>query len=585
MALGEEVRKVQTLLTSLILLALIDISGSHSRHGPPLPDFMVKWDNFTRLYGFYPETSRLEMLEKAREMFTFGYDGYMQYAFPQDELDPIHCVGRGPDVNNPSNININDVLGDYSLSLVDALGTLAVMGNATEFKKAVKHVVDTVSFDRPSTVQIFEANIRVLGGLLSAHLLIEDEKRTFGNLEPEWYTGDLLTMAHDLADRLISAFEDTANGIPHPRVNLISGVPSDGRRTTCLAGAGSLVLEFATLSRLLGDPVYESYARNATYSIWKYRNATTGLFSNDIDIDTGKWSSNISGLGAGMDSFYEYLIKSYIVFEEPRDLAMFEDAYSSIKRYMRRGRLLCNSGHGFHPIYVNVNIKTGETHTNWIDSLQAAIPGVQVLHGDLQEAICHHAFYYAVWKRFGCLPERFNWALNAADVKFYPLRPEFVESTYLLFRATRNPFYLHVGQDVLESLNRHARAQCGYATIHDVNDMSLEDRQESFFLSETSKYLFLLFDFENPLHKKSQEGRFVFTTEGHLLPISDKIRTKIWETDFQTNGSYKSDTSGNYYTSDSSSSKPQCEATPSKFNLPIQSEYLAQVFSQIGVKF
>ena len=83
-------------------------------------------------------------------------------------------------------------------------------------------------------------------------------------------------------------------------------------------GAGSLVLEFATLSRLLGDPVYESYARNATYSIWKYRNATTGLFSNDIDIDTGKWSSNISGLGAGMDSFYEYLIKSYIVFEEPR---------------------------------------------------------------------------------------------------------------------------------------------------------------------------------------------------------------------------------------------------------------------------
>ena len=59
----------------------------------------------------------------------------------------------------------------------------------------------------------------------------------------------------------------------------------------------------------------------------------------------------------------------------------------------------------------------------------------------------------------------------------------------------------------------------------------------------------------------------------------------MWETDFQTNGSYKSDTNGNYYTSDSSSSKPQCEATPSKFNLPIQSEYLAQVFSQIGVKF
>ena len=55
------------------------------------------------------------MVEETRQMFTFGYDSYMKYAFPKDELDPIHCTGRGPDHENPSNININDVLGDYSL--------------------------------------------------------------------------------------------------------------------------------------------------------------------------------------------------------------------------------------------------------------------------------------------------------------------------------------------------------------------------------------------------------------------------------------------------------------------------------------
>ena len=55
------------------------------------------------------------MLDETRQMFTFGYDSYMKYAFPLDELDPIHCTGRGPDYENPSNININDVLGDYSL--------------------------------------------------------------------------------------------------------------------------------------------------------------------------------------------------------------------------------------------------------------------------------------------------------------------------------------------------------------------------------------------------------------------------------------------------------------------------------------
>jgi hypothetical protein len=67
-----------------------------------------------------------------------------------------------------------------------------------------------------------------------------------------------------------------------------------------------------------------------------------------------------------------------------------------------------------------------------------SIANVQVLHGDVEEAVCHHAYYYAIWKRYGCLPERFNWKLLAPDVKFYPLRPEFVETTYLLYQVIVN---------------------------------------------------------------------------------------------------------------------------------------------------
>jgi hypothetical protein len=67
-----------------------------------------------------------------------------------------------------------------------------------------------------------------------------------------------------------------------------------------------------------------------------------------------------------------------------------------------------------------------------------SIANVQVLHGDVEEAVCHHAYYYAIWKRYGCLPERFNWKLLAPDVKFYPLRPEFVETTYLLYQVILN---------------------------------------------------------------------------------------------------------------------------------------------------
>lgn len=53
----------------------------------------------------------------------------------------------------------------------------------------------------------------------------------------------------------------------------------------------------------------------------------------------------------------------------------------------------------------------------------------------MENAICLHAFYYAIWKRFGALPERYNWQLQAPDVLFYPLRPELVESTYLLYQV------------------------------------------------------------------------------------------------------------------------------------------------------
>lgn len=63
--------------------------------------FFHRPDGFDKLYGHFPESLRLETLKEARAMFEFGYDNYMKYAFPMDELNPIDCVGRGPDMENP----------------------------------------------------------------------------------------------------------------------------------------------------------------------------------------------------------------------------------------------------------------------------------------------------------------------------------------------------------------------------------------------------------------------------------------------------------------------------------------------------
>lgn len=507
----------------VFLFSLYAVIGRHSNALNSLRNLFFPKDLNISKYSNFPEHERLHYKEEARKMFYFGYESYMTYAFPEDELNPILCRGRGPDYANPSNININDVLGNYCLTLVDSVSTLAVMGNESEFKRAVQLVIDHVHFDKNSTVQVFEANIRLLGALLSTHLLITDTEKPLGDLTPEkGYDGELLHLAHDLASRLLVAFEGTPTGIPYPRVNLQNGVPHNTHNSTCTAGAGSLLLEFGILSRLLRDPVYESVARRSMRAIKDRRSCHTGLVGNVVDMQTGEWVGTMSGVGAGLDSYFEYLLKSYILFGDNEDFQVFQEAYTSIKKYGRRGRENCNTGQGDHPMYVNVDMDSGSMVNQWVDSLQAAFPAVQVLAGDVEEAICTHATHYSIWSKYGALPERFNWNLKAPDVAFYPLRPELVESTYFLYQATKNPFYLHVGKEIITSLNAHAKTHCGYATIHDVHDKSLEDRMESFFLSETCKYLYLLFDKDNVINVKHHD--FLFTTEGHLIRLTSLLR-------------------------------------------------------------
>ncbi|KAJ0023872.1 hypothetical protein NQD34_003771 [Periophthalmus magnuspinnatus] len=542
--------------------------------------FQGRQDEYVRRYSSFPESLKTKMKDMARDMFYFGYDNYMKYAFPKDELNPIDCEGRGPDVLNPSNININDVLGNYSLTLIDTLDTLLVLGNVSEFQKAVKLVIDTVSFDKDSTVQVFEANIRILGSLISAHILLTDPKHPFGEVSFEDYDNELLHLAHDLAVRLLPAFENTNTGIPYPRVNLKTGVPPDSINETCTAGAGSLLVEFGILSRLIGDSTFEWVARRAVRALWKLRSNETGLLGNVVNIQTGQWVGKQSGLGAGMDSFYEYLLKSYILFGEKEDYRMFQSAYESIQNHLRRGRESCNEGEGDPPLYVNVNMFNGEIMNTWIDSLQAFFPGLQVLNGDVDNAICLHAFYYAIWKRFGALPERYNWQLQAPDVLFYPLRPELVESTYLLYQATKNPFYLHVGMDILQSLEKNAKVRCGYATLHHVVDKSKEDRMESFFLSETCKYLYLLFDEDNPLHRS--DNKYIFTTEGHVVPIDKRFRERKWsDLGPCEDGALRETGPATWQHSNTSN----CDRIPEerRYALPLKSVYMRQIDHMVGL--
>ncbi|KAF2679958.1 glycoside hydrolase family 47 protein [Lentithecium fluviatile CBS 122367] len=535
-----------------------------------------------------------ELRQETRGIFYHGYDNYMKHAFPEDELRPLTCGPLTRDRQNPAHIEVNDVLGNYSLTLIDSLSTLAILASSPppakrgrnkpleDFQDGIKALVENYGdgskgpagqgkrargFDLDSKVQVFETVIRGVGGLLSAHQFAVGDlpirgyeakvKKKRGSEGIFWrnglvYDGQLLRLATDLADRLMPAFH-TPTGLPYPRVNLRHGVPfyanspynndaehgqcgtkPSDRGTeiteTCSAGAGSLVLEFSTLSRLTGDSRYEHVAKDAFWAVWS-RRSSIGLIGAGIDAETGQWVSPYTGIGAGIDSFFEYSLKSYILLSGlPYDaehadldspdafLRAWQDAHDGVKRHIYRG------AQHQHPHYIQVDLYTGAIRAFWVDSLSAFYQGLLAMAGELEEAIETHLLYTALWTRYSAMPERWSTATGNIEsgLRWWGGRPEFIESTWYLYRATNDPWYLHVGEMTLRDIKRRCWTKCGWAGLQDVRTGELSDRMESFLLGETAKYLYLLFDPTHPLN--TWDAAFVFTTEGHPLIIPKRLR-------------------------------------------------------------
>jgi mannosidase alpha-like ER degradation enhancer 2 len=85
---------------------------------------------------------------RVEKIFYHAYDNYMVHAFPRDELKPISCTAA-------------DNFGGYMLTLIDSLDTLAVLGNTSEFARAVNIISDRLDFDIDASISVFETNIRV----------------------------------------------------------------------------------------------------------------------------------------------------------------------------------------------------------------------------------------------------------------------------------------------------------------------------------------------------------------------------------------------------------------------------------------
>jgi mannosidase alpha-like ER degradation enhancer 2 len=415
--------------------------------------------------------------DEVRAAFLHAWHGYRQYAWGHDDLDPL---SRKP----------HDWYGvPLLMTPVDAYDTMLLMGLRPEAADAKRLILERLSFDRDVSVQVFEVTIRLLGGLLSAYQM---------DHEPRF-----LTLAADLGDRLLPAFR-SPTGMPFRYVNLRTGAVRDSLSNP--AEIGTLMLEFGTLAKLTGRAIYYDTAKRAEMELFR-RRSPIGLVGSTIDVRTGRWQDSTSHIGGGIDSWYEYLLKSWLLFGDQDFQRMWQASVGPMHRFLADDR--------FGGLwYGQANMGTGARTGTQFGSLEAFLPAVLALGGDTARAAKLMASVDRMWTTFGVEPEALDYSTMAIGAyPGYELRPESLESAYYLYRLTGDVRYRRMGGAMWRAIDRWTRTPAGFAALADVRTRTKRDRMHSFLFAETLKYAWLLQAPATALDLRT----VVFNTEAHPL--------------------------------------------------------------------
>ncbi|KAJ2936592.1 hypothetical protein H1R20_g509, partial [Candolleomyces eurysporus] len=461
--------------------------------------------------------------------FRHAWEAYERDAMGADEYHPIARKG--------SNLTSSGGIGYF---IIDTLDTMQLMGLTEYYTRARAWIASpaALSFDQDGKFNTFETTIRVLGGLLSAYHL-SDEDPVF------------LQRAVDLADRLLAAFE-TPTGLPLPMVNLKQrkGVGEEYNQwMVSTAEAATLQLEFRYLSYLTDNEEYW-YKAEKVMKVIKDAKTEMQLAPIYIGAQNGQFMMSDIRLGSRGDSYYEYLLKQYLQTDRTEEVyrQMYQESMDAARTTLIRKGV--NKGNIY--TFELIPERQAEGGLNWRlypkqDHLVCFLGGSLMLgavrsrafvdkvsvppHADELSDIgkSDWALGYELIETCmdtydsptGLSPEIAHfyieddgrdWSENAGHdwyvkgMEFpgnppsydarYILRPETVESLFIAFRLTGDQRYRDYGWKIFQAIERNCKIESGgYASILDVmnKESEKEDKMETFFLSETLKYLYLLF--------------------------------------------------------------------------------------------
>lgn len=519
----------------------------------PLPtNAAVKYPKVQATFG--KESAEARKIRESRQqavkdVFTKCWASYREHAWTADELAPVSGGRKNP-------------FGGWAATLVDSLDTLWIMGMKTEFDEAVRSAA-TIDFTKTDLeeVNVFETNIRYLGGFISAFDLSGDAR--------------LLRKAVEVGEMLYKAF-DTPNRMPMTRWNIHAAI--EGKRQKASPGVlvaeiGSLSMEFTRLSMITGDPKWFDAVQRITDGMAAQQDSTAlpGLWPLIISADNEVYNmGSMFTLGAMADSVYEYLPKMSALMGG--QLRMYQDMYemaatAAIEHMLYRpmtpdnadiliaGSAKSENGvvtldpQGQHLVCFLGGLMTlGGRMFNRAQDISAAtklVNGCIWTYKALPHGVMPETFYMLpcrspdddctwdeeAWKkevlRRASNPgsasaddiikrDRLPRGFTAIPDRRYILRPEAIESVFVLYRATGRMALVDAAWTMFDAINKTTSTALANAAVWDVTipggmEADRADSMESFWLGETLKYFYLMFSDASVVSL----DEWVFNTEAH----------------------------------------------------------------------
>ena len=462
----------------------------------------------------------LERMKAVKAAMQHAWGGYEMYAWGKDELNPKSKKGKLGVLGG-----MNGFSG-FGASIVDAMSTLHLMGLKEEFGRARDWIAENMKFEagQKQRISFFETTIRLLGGLMSAYDLSGDQV--------------LLEKAQDLGSRLINVFNGPRTGLVINEATLPMTDAAYSSNNVLLAELGSNLIEFATLGARTGNETFRIRAE-AGIRFLHAKYTQQALLGTSIQRSTGKIQDDTITVGAPTDSYYEYLLK-YWILGGKRDNHWRDRWIFTVDEALRELKISSKNG-----LYTWVGERSGPGRPikPVVTHLGCFYPGniaLGVISGAVTGEKAKEYLEFAENMTYACfqLYNQTKTGLGADGIQInidteevtgldrpYLQRPEVVESLFYLWRATHDKKYRDWGWSVVEALNKYCKEEAGYSGLANANRIppQSDDMQQSWFLAETLKYLYLLFADDGALDL----DRWVFNTEAHPV-MARTVKESYW---------------------------------------------------------